>query len=131
DNGMSIDPLAVAAAFHAIMVAHNPLQRRTSGTPFDPDTQLKSIAELAGTTATVRLRLCDHSGHPENSTNLSGLTAVDATQGVFTLNASSGTGSDLTGRITKDAANEDFPESVRRLILIGPGTTGRLSEEFA
>ena len=130
DTGMIIDPLAVAAAFLAIMKAHNPLQSRATGVPFDNNPQINQIANLAGATATVRVRLCDHACKPDDGTNLQGKTAVDASAGLFTLNASSGTGSDLTGRITKVAASASFPESERRLIVLGPGTTGRLSDEF-
>ena len=130
DTGMIIDPLAVAAAFFAIMRAHNPLQLRATGVPFDNHPQLEQIADLAGATATVRVRLCDHAGRPDDGTRLEGKTAVNASAGLFTLNAASGTGSDLTGRITKSAASASFPESERRLIVLGPGTTGRLTDEF-
>jgi hypothetical protein len=131
DNGMIIDPLAVAAAWDAIMTAHHPLQHRSVSSPFDTNPQIKQIAALAGTTSSVRVRLCDHAGRPETATHLEGLIAVNATTGVFTLKASTGTGSDLTGKITKAAVSTAFPAEVRRLILIGPGTTGRLTDEFS
>ena len=35
DTGMILDPLAVASAFLAIMNAHNPLQLRATGVPFE------------------------------------------------------------------------------------------------
>jgi hypothetical protein len=124
DTGMILDPLAVASAFLAIMNAHNPLQFRATGVAFDNNPQIQTIANLAGSTATVRVRLCDHAGKPDDGANLEGKTAVNASAGVFTLN------NGLTGRITKAAASDSFPESERRFIVLGPGTTGRLTDEF-
>ena len=132
-TGMPIDPLAVAAVFQLLMTEHNVLQKRSFGSPFESDSQIKEIADIAGTTATVRMRLSDHAGAPYAGTHLSGITAVNTATGLFTLNASSGSASDLTGKITKEAgtgATGAFPDEARRLLLLGPATTGRLTDEF-
>lgn len=131
ENGMPVDPLAVAAAFYAFMVKHNLLQLRAGGAHFNSDPQVRQIAELTDETYTVRVRLSDHAGKPYDGTHLNGLTAVnDLENSLFTLNAASGIGSDLTGSIAKEAASYDFPDEERRLLLLGPATTGRLADEF-
>jgi hypothetical protein len=134
DAGTPLDPLAVAAAFQAIMTRHQALQQRTIGAPFDPNPQVQTIAGLGGGTPVVRLRLADPAGKPYDGAHLVGLTAFAAGAGLFTLNAAAGGGSDLSGAITKAAgtgATGDFPDETRRLLLLGPATTGRLGERFA
>jgi hypothetical protein len=113
--GLPIDPLAIAAAFAALMVAHEPLQGGPLTAAFDPNSQVKEIADLASTPAVVRLRLADHAGRPHDGTSLQGLTAVAAGAGLFTLSAAA---------VTKAT-------SASRLLKLGPATTGRLGESFA
>jgi hypothetical protein len=119
ETGHPIDPLAVVSAFVAIINRHQILQQRPIGVPFDPDYQLEDIAALAGTPIT-RVRLADHAGVPRNSDRLTGLTAVNAGNGLFTL----------SGSIAKETASDSFPEAVRRLIVLGPATTGRMGDQF-
>ena len=102
--GLPIDPLAVAAAFTALMAAHNALQHRPLGAPFDASHQVSQIAALAGS-ATVRLRLADHAGAPYGGAHLQGLAAVDASSGLFTLDTG------LGGTVTKAATSGSFPTS--------------------
>ena len=118
--GMPIDPLAVASVFTALMASDNVLQKRSLGAAFDPNHQVAQIAALA-TPAVTRLRLADHAGAPYDGAHLQGITAVAAASGLFTLSASS---------VTKDAAGASFPEAERRLVKLGPATTGRLDESF-
>jgi hypothetical protein len=130
-DGLPIDPLAVAAAFAVLMVDHEPLQRRALGATFDTNSQVKQIAALAGAPSVVRIRLADPAGRPHDGANLQGITAVAAAAGLFTLNASAGAASNLTGTITLAAASAGaFPEERRRLVKLGPATTGRLTETF-
>lgn len=132
NEGFPIDVLATASIFQALMVAHNPLQKRIWTTAFDMNTQIKQISELAGTTSIVRLRFSDHAGVPHNGTNLTGMSVVSAGSGLFTLNASDGSGgSDLTGTVAKGAgtgASGSFPDEVRRVTKLGLGTTGRMGD---
>lgn len=132
--GHPIDPLAVAAAFQALMAAHNPLQHRPSDASFITDTQLGRILTAHGATPAVRIRVSDHAGRPyADGDRLTGLTPVDAGAGLFTLNAASGTGSDLTGQVGKAAATAAegaFPPEEHRTLLLGPSTTGRLTGTF-
>ena len=132
-DGMPIDPLAVAAAFQALMVAHEPLQARGLTDAFATATQVQTIAELEGTPAVVRIRLSDHAGTQLAGTTLTGLTAVGTT-GLFELAATTGGGSNLTGSIGKVAATVvtgSFPPDARRLLKVGLATTGRLSDTVA
>lgn len=134
-RGQIIDPLAVAAAFQALMVKHNPLQYRPSpGDAFEADTQLKSLMDTEATTAEVRLRISDHAGRPfGDDTRLTGITQVAGGSGLCSLNAAGGTGSDLTGTVGVAAGTGEtgaFPDEERRTFLIGPATTGRLTGSF-
>jgi hypothetical protein len=122
-SGMPIDPLAVAAAFTALMTAHNVLQDRALGASFNANHQVSQIAILAGS-ATVRLRLADHAGAPYDGARLQGITAVDTSSGLFTLD------SGLGGTVTKTATSGSFPAAVRRLLRLGPAGTGTLGEQF-
>jgi hypothetical protein len=119
--GMPIDPLAVAAAFTTLMASDNVLQKRPLGDAFDPNHQVGEIAALAGTPATTRLRLADHAGVPYDGAHLQGITAVTAARGLFTLSGST---------VRKDTAGAAFPDTERRLLKLGPATTGRLDESF-
>ncbi len=131
--GMPIDPLAVASAFTALMKAHNLLQRRALAAPFDSNHQVSRIAQLAPLPAVVRVRLSDHAGRPHDGARLLGLTALpQPVTGLFTLKASSGGASDLSGKVTKGpAAGTAFTDAQRRLIVLGPATSGRLGQAVA
>jgi hypothetical protein len=128
--GLPIDPVATAAAFYALMVAHKPLQKRALGSAFDDEPQVKTIG-VHTATATVRLRLSDHAGSPYDGTHLTGITLVAASSGVFTLDAAGGNGSDLSGKVEKDAATTgstgSFPAEDERVLKLGLGTTGRMT----
>jgi hypothetical protein len=119
----------VASSFIAIMKAHHPLQARGLTDAFEDNPALAQIAALA-TTPQVHLHLCDAAGAPYDGAHLTGVTAVGSGSGLFTLNAATGTGSDLTGTVGKEAASTSYKEEVRRLLLLGPATTGRLSDSF-
>jgi hypothetical protein len=128
--GLPIDPVATAAAFFALMSAHHSLQERAPGAAFDTTPQLQTIAQIAGAAPTVRLRLSTHSGTPYDGTHLTGVTAVDANAGVFTLDAAAGGGSDLTGSVNRGASTGTggtFPDAEARVLKLGFGTTGRLT----
>ncbi|GAB4559340.1 MAG: hypothetical protein Tsb0020_05080 [Haliangiales bacterium] len=130
DDGMPIDPLATAACFWRLMNLHHLLQKRPLGDPFDSSAQLQQIAQLSGTPAVVRLRVSDFAGQPHDGSHLEGVTAVQASAGLFSLDASGGTGSDLSGQVSKEAATGDtgaFPDEEHRLFKFGPATTGRLT----
>lgn len=123
--GQPIDALAVASAFLTFMTAHNPLQDRATSDPFDASPPLSSmLSGLVSGAATVRVRLVDGAGQPATATNLTGLTAVSGTPGVFTVAGTSAT-------VGKDAAGTGFSEEARRTLLVGLATTGRLGDTVA
>jgi hypothetical protein len=131
-EGMPVDPLAVATTFTLFMNSHNPLQHRNPvSASFEPNSQVKQIADLAGGSTITRLRLASFSGQPYNGTHLVGITAVDAASGQFSLNAPTGGAGQST--VTKEAGtgtDGSFSDEERRLLVIGPATTGRLGDGF-
>ena len=130
DSGMPVDPLAVASAFYALMSNQHILQQRSSGTAFNENPQIKDIAGLNKDSA-IRVRLSDHQGKPYDGAHLSGIDEVAKASGLFKLKV--GSGSSSAQSITKEAgtgATGSFPDEERRLVLLGPSTTGRLGENF-
>jgi len=127
NNGMPLDPLAVASILLATMTKHPVLQQRPLSSPPAQvnTTQLKAIADLAGSSSAVRVRLSDHAGAPYDGTHLNGVTAAHAASGLFTIN------SGLSGSITVASASTGFPAEERRLLLLGPATTGRMGQTFS
>ena len=118
-TGQPIDAAAVASAFLAIMKAQQPLQLRATSDPFDANPPLASMITGLAATAEVRVRLIDGAGQPAAATNLTGLTPVSA--GLFSI-------TDLTATIAKSAVSAGFPDDVRKALLIGLATTGRLGD---
>ncbi len=129
--GMPIDPIAVAAAFQAILKSQAVLKSGADANPLDNI----AGAAFAGTSV-VRLRLADPAGAPfDNSGNhLTGITSVNTGTGLFTLDKTGGGGgSDLSGSIGLQAgtgASGAFPDEDRRLLVFGPATTGRSGQSF-
>jgi len=129
--GMPMDPVAVAAAFQAILKSQTVLKSAADASPLDNI----AGAAFAGTSV-VRLRLADPAGAPfDNSGNhLTGITSTNTGTGIFTLNAGDGGGgSDLSGSIGLQAGTGNsgaFPDEERRLLVFGPATTGRAGTAF-
>jgi len=128
NNGFPIDPLAVAAALNAILVRHPVLQQRDLGnTPNTASMQITNIANLAGTTPQTRCWLSTPNGQPYDGANLTGLApSPPQSSGLFSLDTSSGG----TPAIGVAAASGSFSAEQRRLLLIGPATSGRFGESF-
>lgn len=117
--GQPIDAIAVAAAFLALQRAHQPLQHRGLTDPFDQNPPLSTLVSSAP--ASVRVRLVDGAGEPFTGANLTRLTAVDTTTGLFSIPFVGAT-------IGKPAATAGFPDEAIRTRLIGLATTGRLAD---
>jgi hypothetical protein len=118
-DGLPIDPLAVASAFTAFMAQHRLLQARALDAAFQENHRVRALAERATGPAT-RVRLSNLGGQPYDATNLTGLAADDASLGVFSA----------SGTIEVAAVSSSFPADQRRLLVVGPATTGRLGEHF-
>lgn len=130
-DGMIIDPLAVAAAFTLFMDRHNPLQHRDPvSAAFSASSQVKQIADLVGTTMVTRLRLSDFRGQPYSGSHLTGITAVNAGFGQFSLDIPS-SGSASVAKEAGTGASGSFPDEDRRLMVIGLATTGRLGDSVS
>ncbi len=128
EHGFPIDPLAVASVFNAILLQHSVLQQRDIGVP--PNTsnmQITSISNLSGTSAVTRCRLTLPNGKAYDGTNLNGITpAPPQASGLFTINVSSGG----PPTINVAAVSATFTAEERRLLLIGPISSGRYGENF-
>lgn len=130
-DGMPIDPLFVASVFRVLMDAHHPLQKRDLSAAFEPNSQIKQIADLAGTTATTRIRLSTPTGAPYDGARINGITAVNTATGLFRLNAPGAGGTASITRESGTGASGSFPNEEARLLVFGAATTGRLRSSFA
>jgi hypothetical protein len=126
-DGLPIDPVATAAIFSALMIVHPLLQHLASGSSPSTVFQLQQIATSAGSSAVVA-RLVDADGQPHNGSRFSGITAIHAATGQFTLDTPAAGSNALEGSILKETASTAFPEETRRLLKIGAATTGRLTD---
>jgi hypothetical protein len=118
--GQPIDPLAVASVLLALMNAHQPLQLRALGAPFDPNPGLSTMLTALASTAAVRVRFTDLGGSPVSAANLTGLTSVAAPAAIHSVAAG--------GTIGKAAVSASFTAEDRRTLVVGFATTGRLGD---
>jgi hypothetical protein len=120
-DGMPIDPVAVMAAFAAILTKFPVLQAvDLSDSPLSPLPLTNYLATLAPTSKT-RLRFFNPDGTPYAGQHLTGVTAVNAGAGLCDLTAASA---------TLDAVSASFTQGDRDRLVLGPGTSGRLSDTF-
>jgi hypothetical protein len=129
-DGQQIDPVAVMAAFEAILIRYPGLQAVALGsTPVDPIPLTNYLtggsAPLAAHKVT-RVRLVTPGGGPYTATplHLTGLTSVDAQSALYELAGSPATiGLD-------DVDDTTFPQFDHDRLVFGPSTNGRLSSSF-
>ena len=120
-DGMPIDPVAVMAAFEAILTKFPVLQAVDLAdppvTPLPLTTRLTTLAPASK----KRLRFFNPDGTPYAGQHLSGATAVNAGVGLY----------DLPGaNATLDAVSGTFKQEDRDRLVFGPGTSGRLMDTF-
>ncbi|WP_406356310.1 hypothetical protein [Streptomyces sp. NBC_00658] len=120
-HGQPLDAVAVAAAFLALQRAHQPLQQRGIGEAFDQNPPLAALVADLAASPSVRVRLVDGSGVPFNGGDLTGLTAVDPSSGLFSVPG-------LAATVGKAAVGPGFSAESARTRLIGLATTGRLAD---
>lgn len=127
-HGFPVDPLAVASVFNAILLRHPVLQQRNLGNP--PNTagmQITAIADLAGSAPQTRCRLALPNGIPYDGTNLTGfIPAPPQVSGLFTFDVSGGG----APAINVASVSDSFPAEQRRLLLVGPTSSGSFSDNF-
>ena len=112
-NGLPIDPVAVAGMFDALISQFNVLEaRELLSSPPTTNRPLTTIAGLG--TAGKRVRLADPHGQPSNGDQLTGLTALAAPAGLFSVSGAS------IGKASGAPAN----------MRLGPATNGTLDTSF-
>jgi hypothetical protein len=128
-DGQQIDPVAVMAAFEAILTRYPGMQAVALGsTPVSPIPLTNYLtggsAPLAANKVT-RIRLVTPGGAPYTTTplHLTGLTSVDAQSALYEL-----TGSPAT--IGLDDVGTGFTQFDHDRLVFGPSTNGRLTSSF-
>lgn len=121
-DGMPVDPIAVMAAFAAILTKFPVLQAvDLSEAPLNPLPFTNYLTLLAPANK-KRLRFSNPDGTPYGGQHLSGVTAVAAGAGLY----------DLTGaNVTLEIVSGTFKQEDRDRLVFGPGTSGRLMDTFA
>jgi hypothetical protein len=129
-DGQQIDPVAVMAAFEAILTRYPGMQAVALGAaPADPvplANYLTGGADALAATKVTRVRLVTPAGGPYTADplHLTGLTAVDAASALYEL-----TGSPATiGLDAVDATS--FTQFDHDRLVFGPNTNGRLTSSF-
>ena len=129
-DGLQIDPVAVMAAFDAIMARYPGLQAVALGAP--PANPIPLANYLTGASSPLaankvtRVRLVTPAGTPyaETPLHLTGLTSVDTQSALYELAGSPAT----IGLDDVDAAS--FTQFDHDRLVFGPSTNGRLSDSF-
>jgi hypothetical protein len=117
NDGLPIDPVAVMAAFNALMVSNQLLQ---SGTPSGSPALGTHVTALAASSET-RVRVITSTGAPFTASLLTGLTAVAAATGAGISTAAPST------PIAVQAVSATFSQADHDRVLVGPVTSGRLT----
>lgn len=97
ENGYIIHPLYVAGIIKALLASYTALELDSS-----LDDQLSNIVTL-NSTNDVTVRLIKEDGTPYDGTHLQGITAKNASIGLFTVNNYTGTETTTKGEITRAA----------------------------
>jgi hypothetical protein len=120
-DGLPIDPLAVMAAFAAILQKFPVLQAVDIGSdPLDPLPLAGHLTTLASPTVT-RIRFSGADGKPYGGQHLTGINAKSAASGIYELSGSS---------VGLENANDSFTQDDRNRLVFGPATSGRLTSSF-
>ena len=128
-DGLLIDPVAVMAAFEAILTRYPGLQAiplgSTPAASIPLSNYLTGSSGLATTTVT-RIRLVTPAGAPYTADpmHLTGLTSVDSTSALYELSGSPAT----IGLDPVDAST--FPQFDHDRLVFGSAANGRLTDSF-
>ncbi len=120
NDGLPIDPVAVMAAFSALMTNNQLLQ---TGTPSASPALVEHVSALASTSET-RVRVVSPNGAPYTGTLLTGLTAVSGASSSGLSSVSSGTA------VQVQAVSSSFSQDDHNRVVVGPSTSGRLTSSF-
>ena len=120
-DGLPIDPVAVMAAFAAILTKFPVLQAVDIGSsPLDPLPLAQHLPTLAPS-PTTRIRFASADARPYGGQHLTGVTAFSAASGLYDLSGTS---------VGLDAASASFTQDDRNRLVLGPATSGRLTSSF-
>jgi hypothetical protein len=120
NDGLPIDPVAVMAAFNALMVSNQLLQ---SGTASATPALGSHVSSLASSSET-RVRVINPDGSPFTGSLLTGLTAVSTATAAGVSTAVSAT------PLAVQAVSSTFSQGDHDRILVGLTTSGRLTSSF-
>jgi hypothetical protein len=127
-DGLQIDPIAVMAAFEAILTKYPGLQAVALGSvPVDPiplKAYLTSGSAALAAKKETRVLLVQPSGSAYSGKHLTGLTVVDSHSGLYELS-----GSPASIGLDHVDANTFTQDDHDRLVF-GPASSGRLSSSF-
>jgi hypothetical protein len=133
NDGLPIDPVSVMSAFNALMGQITLLQ---AGTPTEQGNQTAlgdAVNKLTSNNDTsnndtsnseTRVRIITPDGAPYSGTALTGLTAVSAAAGAGISTVTSGT------PVAVQQTSTEFTQDDRNRVVIGPATSGRLTDSF-
>jgi phosphatidylserine/phosphatidylglycerophosphate/cardiolipin synthase-like enzyme len=120
NDGLPVDPVAVMAAFTALMTANQILQSGTPSATPPLGTYLGSLAPQSE----IRVRVTTPDGEPYSGSLLTGLTAVTGVAGSGLSTVSQGT------PVQVQAVSQGFSQDDRNRVVLGPATSGRLTDSF-
>ncbi len=121
NDGLPIDPVAVMAAFNALMVSNQLLQ---AGTPTASPALGSHVTSLAASSET-RVRVVTPNGGPFSGSLLTGLTAVSTASAAGISTATSST------PVAVQAVSSTFAQADHDRVVVGPVTSGRLTSSFS
>jgi len=128
-DGLQIDPVAVMAAFEAILTRYPGLQAVDLGSqPVNPiplTNYLTGGSSPLAPNALIRIRLVGPAGNPykANPLHLTGLTAVDEQSALYEISASPAV-------IDVDPVDTNFTQFEHDRLVFGSATSGRLTSSF-
>jgi hypothetical protein len=121
-DGLPIDPIGAMAAFAAILKTFGALQAIPIGGSLPATAPLQGRVNTLATPVGTRVRLMTPSGAPYAGAHLqTGLTAISAAAGLYSLTGAA---------LTLDAVSASFPQADRDRLVLGPATSGRLTDSF-
>jgi hypothetical protein len=122
-DGVVIDPVAVMAAFAAILTKFPVLQAVDFSDPPLSPLPFTNYLNILAPSAKVRFRFVAPDGTPYNGSHLTNVTAIGAASGIYEINSGSTS-------ISLDAVSATFTQDDHDRLVFGPATSGRLTGSF-
>ena len=121
NDGLPIDPVAVMSAFNVLMMRFQLLQAGSATSTPALGTYLSTLAPTSG----IRVRIVNPDGTPYTGTLLTGMTAVSggSSAGISTIAQAT--------PVQVRAVSSGFTQDDYNRIILGPSTSGRLTDKFS